>query len=83
MLRNVLDRLRHLDYGLAVILGFIGGKLVLHWAHGVWERVPEVPTALSLGVILVTLAVVTVTSVVVNRREAVSAPVRRETADRD
>ncbi|MEU7907495.1 TerC/Alx family metal homeostasis membrane protein [Actinoplanes sp. NPDC049118] len=69
VLRNVLDRLRHLNYGLAVILGFIGAKLVLHWAHGVWARVPDVPTALSLSVILATLAAVTVTSLVADRRE--------------
>jgi TerC family integral membrane protein len=70
VLRNVLDRVRHLDYGLAVILAFIGVKLVLHWAHGVWPSLPELPTTLSLAVIAVTLATVTATSVVANRRDA-------------
>jgi len=74
VLRNVLDRLRHLNYGLAVILGFIGAKLVLHWAHGVWAQVPDVPTALSLGVILATLATVTATSLVADRRENAASP---------
>ncbi|BCB80870.1 TerC family protein [Phytohabitans flavus] len=69
VLRNVLARLRHLNYGLGLILAFIGVKLVLHWAHGVWDQVPEVPTPLSLGVILITLATVTLTSVAANRRE--------------
>ncbi|MFP5220307.1 MAG: TerC/Alx family metal homeostasis membrane protein [Actinomycetes bacterium] len=62
VLQGALSRLVHLGYGLAVILGFIGVKLVLHWAHGIWTWVPEIPTLLSLGVIVVTLAVVTVTS---------------------
>ncbi|WP_432824679.1 TerC/Alx family metal homeostasis membrane protein [Dactylosporangium sp. CA-092794] len=62
VLRNALRRLRHLNHGLAVILAFIGAKLVLHWAHTVWPGVPDVPTAASLAVIVLTLAVVTVTS---------------------
>ncbi|MET7400501.1 TerC/Alx family metal homeostasis membrane protein [Dactylosporangium sp. NPDC005572] len=62
VLRNALSRLRHLNHGLAIILGFIGLKLILHWAHTVWSWVPDVPTPLSLAVIIVTLAVVTVTS---------------------
>ncbi|GID91045.1 TerC/Alx family metal homeostasis membrane protein [Amorphoplanes digitatis] len=74
VLRDVLGRLRHLNYGLAVILGFIGAKLVLHWAHGVWPQVPDVPTVLSLGVILATLAAVTVTSLAADRRERRAQP---------
>ncbi|MCY1137093.1 TerC family protein [Actinoplanes sp. Pm04-4] len=73
VLRNVLDKLRHLDYGLAVILAFIGVKLVLHWAHGVWTWLPEVPTLASLGVIAVTLITVTITSMLANRRDAAAA----------
>jgi tellurite resistance protein TerC len=72
VLRNALARLRHLNYGLGLILAFIGVKLVLHWAHGVWDQVPEVPTPLSLAVIIVTLATVTVTSVAANRRESLA-----------
>ncbi|MDY7090043.1 MAG: TerC/Alx family metal homeostasis membrane protein [Actinomycetota bacterium] len=73
VLRNVLDKLRHLDYGLAVILAFIGVKLVLHWAHGIWTWLPEVPTLASLGVIAATLATVTITSMLANRRDAAAA----------
>ncbi len=62
VLQAALSRLVHLAYGLAVILAFIGVKLALHWAHGIWDGIPEIPTLASLGVIVITLAVVTVTS---------------------
>jgi tellurite resistance protein TerC len=68
VLRGVPARLRHLDHGLAVILAFIGAKLILHWAHGVRPGVPEVPTPLSLGVIVGVLAVVTGTGLLAGRR---------------
>jgi TerC family integral membrane protein len=68
VLEGALAKLVHLGHGLALILAFIGVKLVLHWAHGVWPGVPQIPTLLSLGVILGILAVVTVTSIVANRR---------------
>jgi TerC family integral membrane protein len=67
VLQGALSKLVHLGYGLAGILGFIGVKLVLHWAHGVWVGVPEIPTILSLVVILVILAVVTATSLYATR----------------
>ena len=60
----------HLGHGLAVILAFIGVKLVLHWAHGVWPAVPEVPTLASLAVIVGILALATTTSILANRRDA-------------
>jgi len=62
VLQGALSKLVHLGYGLATILAFIGVKLVLHWAHGVWAGVPEIPTLASLGVIVGVLAVVTATS---------------------
>ena len=68
VLEGALAKLVHLGHGLSLILAFIGVKLVLHWAHGVWPGVPEIPTLLSLGVIVGILAVVTVTSLVSNRR---------------
>lgn len=70
VLQGVLAKLVHLSYGLAIILGFIGVKLVLHWAHGVWDFVPTVPTLASLGVIVGVLAITTVTSLVASRRRA-------------
>jgi TerC family integral membrane protein len=73
VLLGVLTRLRHLNHGLGVILAFIGIKLLLHWAHGVWEWVPEIPTPISLGVIVAVLITVTITSVHANRRAPVPA----------
>ncbi len=73
VLQGALTRLVHLGYGLAIILSFIGAKLGLHWAHGIWSQVPEVPTLLSLGVIVGVLAIVTFTSLVSTRSKAASA----------
>jgi len=68
VLQNALSKLVHLGYGLAAILGFIGVKLVLHWAHGIWSSVPEIPTLASLGVIVSVLVLVTFTSLAAVRR---------------
>lgn len=67
VLAGALSKLVHLGFGLATILAFIGVKLVLHWAHGVWPAVPEVPTLTSLGVIAGVLAVTIVTSLLAGR----------------
>ncbi len=66
---GLLDRLVHLGKGLAVILAFIGVKLILEALHhhGVsWA--PEIPILLSLGVILVVLLVTTVASLMASSR---------------
>jgi len=68
VLEGALSRLVHLGYGLAAILAFIGVKLALHWAHGIWPATPEVPTLASLAVIVGVLAVVTATSLWVTRK---------------
>ncbi|HSN44078.1 MAG TPA: TerC/Alx family metal homeostasis membrane protein [Propionibacteriaceae bacterium] len=68
LLEGALSKLKHLGYGLAIILAFIGVKLVLHWAHDVWLWVPTIPTLASLAVIVLTLVVVTVTSLVAGSR---------------
>jgi len=70
VLEGALSALVHLGYGLAAILAFIGVKLVLHWAHGIWTWVPTVPTLASLGVIVAILAIVITTSLIANRRTA-------------
>ncbi len=68
LLVGLLDRLVHLSYGLAFILAFIGVKLILLYLHeDVSTSIPEVPTWLSLVVIVATLAVVTVTSLLSTR----------------
>jgi tellurite resistance protein TerC len=65
LVKGLLDRLVYLSTGLAIILAFIGAKLVLHWAHvDISPAVPEISTPVSLGVIVVVLAVVTVASLV-------------------
>jgi tellurite resistance protein TerC len=69
LVQGLLDRLVYLSTGLAIILGFIGVKLVLHWAHGIWDNVPEISTPLSLGVIVVVLAVTTIASLIKVRRD--------------
>lgn len=71
VLQRALSRLVHLGYGLAAILAFIGVKLVLHWAHGIWAAVPQIPTLLSLSVIVAVLALVTATSLASTRSEVV------------
>ena len=71
LLGDLLKRLVYLSQGLAFILFFIGVKLILHALHenkvpfingGEHVNVPEIPTLLSLGVIVVTLVVTTVAS---------------------
>ena len=74
LLENALSALVHLGHGLAVILAFIGVKLVLHWVHGVWAGIPEIPTPLSLAVIVGTLLTVTVTSIISTRRSTAPEP---------
>ena len=70
VLEGALSKLAHLGFGLAVILGFIGVKLGLHWAHLQWPSVPEIPTLWSLAVIVGVLAVTTATSLYADRRSA-------------
>lgn len=69
VIAGALAALTHLGYGLAVILAFIGVKLVLHWAHDIWPDVPTIPTLTSLAVIVGILALVTTTSLLARRRE--------------
>jgi tellurite resistance protein TerC len=69
LVTGLLDRLVYLSSGLALILAFIGVKLILHWAHGLNPRIPEITTGLSLAVIGVVLAVTTVASLIKSRRD--------------
>ena len=64
LVKGLLDRLVYLSTGLALILAFIGVKLVLHWGHGIDDRVPEISTNLSLVVIAVVLTVTTIASLI-------------------
>jgi tellurite resistance protein TerC len=70
LVKGLLDRLVYLSTGLALILALIGVKLALHWAHvDIDERVPEIPTSVSLIAIAVILTVTTVASLVKVRRD--------------
>ena len=65
LIEGLLERLVYLSIGLSVILAFIGVKLILQFLHeDVTESVPEVPTPLSLGVILAILLFTTAASLV-------------------
>ena len=76
VLQTALAELAHLNHGLAVILAFIGVKLVLHWAHGIWPAVPEIPTPISLAVIVIVLVTVTLTSLRARKTEQSTAAPR-------
>ena len=85
LLGGLLSRLVYLSYGLAIILGFIGVKLVLEALHennlpflngGEPVPVPTIGIALSLSVIVGVLAITTIASLIKVRRDpgAVHAP---------
>jgi len=80
LLGDLVDKLAYLKYGIAAILAFIGVKLVLHAMHenelpfinggrGI-EWAPEIPTWISLLVIVGIMAVAVIASVVKLRVEA-------------
>jgi tellurite resistance protein TerC len=77
LLGDLLKRLIYLSQGLAILLAFIGVKLLLHALHtnevpfvngGEPIDVPEIPTLLSLGVIVVILGVTAAISLLVSGR---------------
>ncbi|QMU72068.1 TerC family protein [Streptacidiphilus sp. P02-A3a] len=70
LIGGLLKRLVHLSYGLSLILGFIGVKLLLHALHeaGV-HAAPEIGIPFSLAFIALVLAVTTATSLLASRRE--------------
>ena len=68
LVQGLLDRLIYLSRGLAVILAFIGVKLILHAVHELWwSAAPKISTATSLLVIVVVLTTTAITSLVVER----------------
>lgn len=78
LIDGLLSKLVYLHYGLAVILGFIGVKLILHALAentvpfingGHHVPVPEIGIGLSLGVILGVIAVTVVASLLKTRRK--------------
>lgn len=83
LLGGLLDKLDYLKYGIAFILGFIGVKLVAHAMHvnelpfinngKHIEWAPEIPTEVSLGVIVSAIAVSAIASIVKLRKESKNA----------
>ncbi|MEN3583470.1 TerC family protein [Streptomyces sp. ZYX-F-203] len=77
LLSGLLDRFHYLSKGLALILAFIGVKLVLQASHKtISTAVPEIPSLVSLAFIVVVLTASVVVSVL---RPPVPPPVAGET----
>jgi len=90
LLGGLLKRLRYLSVGLAVILAFIGVKMVLEALHtnalsfingGQPLNVPTVGIALSLSVIIGVLVITAVASLWVSAREEKKAAAVESTQD--
>lgn len=69
LIGGLLKKLVHLSYGLSVILGFIGVKLVLHALHESGVHVPEISIPFSLAVICGVLIITTITSLIASRKQ--------------
>lgn len=79
LLSGLMERLKYLAIGLAIILGWIGIKLVIHALHKnelsfinggeYFKGIPEISTELSLGVIVSTLIITTIVSLIATARE--------------
>ncbi len=83
LLSGLLDRFHYLSKGLALILAFIGVKLVLQAAHKtISTAIPEIPSLASLGVIIVVLTGSVVLSLTRPPVAAVPEP-QTEPADQD
>jgi len=78
LLAGLLERFHLLSKGLAIILAFIGVKLVLQASHKVISSaVPEIPSLLSLGVIVTVLA----GSILLSLRRPAAEPTPAATED--
>jgi tellurite resistance protein TerC len=87
LISGLLERLVYLSQGLAVILGFIAVKLVLHAMHVnevpfinggepmLWA--PEIPIWFSLSFILLTITVATIASLAKTKRDGTAVEGRR------
>ncbi len=75
LIGDLLQRLRYLSYGLAVILGFIGVKLIFEALHGSHIEnvgpipIPTIGIAVSLGFIVATLVITTVLSLMAAKKD--------------
>ncbi|WP_448071945.1 TerC family protein [Georgenia yuyongxinii] len=83
LIDGLLDKLVYLHYGLALILGFIGVKLVIHalatnelgFINGgeEWHGIPEPTIAVSLLWIVGVLAITVIASIWKNKKDAAAA----------
>ena len=69
LVSGLLDRLVYLSTGLALILAFIGVKLILHYGHKQNDSVPEISIGFSLTFIVIVLLITTIASVIKTRRD--------------
>ncbi|MFF2526218.1 TerC family protein [Streptomyces liangshanensis] len=83
LIGGLLKKLVHLSYGLSVILGFIGVKLVLHALHEQGVHVPEISIPVSLAVICGVLIVTTITSLIASKKQAERDAAEPAAADKD
>ena len=78
LLGGLMTRLIYLSKGLAIILGFIGVKLIIEALHGndihkvFGVKIPEISTQFSLTVIIGTLVATTIASLVVSSKSKVA-----------
>ncbi len=69
LLKGLLDKLVYLSIGLAIILIFIGLKLVVTYAHEINKDIPKVPTGISLGVIAAIIIVAVIASLIKTKKD--------------
>ncbi len=70
LLHGLFDKIIYLNRGLAIILGFIGVKLVLEAVEATTGlAVPHIPILVSLGVIVGVLALTALVSIIAVRRD--------------
>jgi tellurite resistance protein TerC len=78
LLGGLMNKLIYLTQGLAIILGFIGIKLIVEAIHGggthkiLGVEIPEISTQFSLIVIVGTLAITTIASLFVSSKSKVA-----------
>ena len=69
LLKGLLDKLVYLSIGLAIILIFIGFKLVITYAHEINKDIPKVPTGISLGVIAAIIIIAVIASLIKTKQD--------------
>jgi len=73
-LAGVMQLFHYLKYALAIILGFIGVKMLLH-------EIFKIPTEIALGVVFVLLALAIIASIVFPKKDAEEVQAEKAFAD--